>query len=116
MNSSTIYQEIEASIFLECNVKRSSKKGTRHIKIRYFFITDKVQNGEIDIEYMPPGKMIVDYFTKPLQSNLFRKMRDWIQGIDMNHLQLYRQQYDEAVATKETSILKQYNTWKSPSK
>ena len=52
VNSSTIYQDNEASILLERNGKRSSKKGTRHINIRYFFITDKVQNGEVDIEYM----------------------------------------------------------------
>ena len=116
VNSSTIYQDNEASILLERNGKRSSKKGTRHINICYFFITDKVQNGEIDIKYMPTGKMIADYFTKPLQDNLFKKMRDQIQGIDMNRLQLYKQQYDEAMATKASSLLKQYNMWKNPSK
>ena len=108
VNSSTIYQDNEASILLERNSKRSSKKGTRHINIRYFFITVKVQNGEIVIEYMQMGKMIADYFTKPLQDNLFRKMRDRIEGIDMNHLQFYKQKYDEVMATKAASILKQY--------
>ena len=116
VKSSTIYQDNEASILLERNSKRSSKKGTRHINIRYFFITDKVQNGEIDIEYMPTGKLIADYFTKPLQGNLFQKMRDRIQEIDMNHLQFYKQQYDKAMASKASSILKQYNMWKSPYK
>ena len=61
VNSSTIYQDNEASILLERNGKRSSKKGTRHINIGYFFITNKVQNGEIDIEYMPTGRMIADF-------------------------------------------------------
>ena len=115
VNKSTIYQDNEANILLERNGKRSSKKRTRHISIHYFFITDKVQNWEIDIEYMPTGKMIADYFTKLLQGNLFQKMRDQIQGIDMNHLQLYKQQYDEAMATKAASLLKQYDMWKSPS-
>ena len=55
---------------------------------------------------MPTGEMIADYFTKPLQGNLFQKMRDQIQGIDMNHLQLYKKQYDESMATKAASILK----------
>ena len=63
MNSSTIYQDNEDSIHLKRNGKRSSKKGTRHINIRYFFITDKVQNEEIDIEYMPMGEMIADLFS-----------------------------------------------------
>ena len=107
MNSSTIYQDNEASILLKHNGKRSSKKGTRHISIRYFFITDKVQNREIDIEYMPTSEMIAYYFTKPLQGNLFfRKIRDQMQGIDMNHLQLYKRHYDEAMATKAESLLK----------
>ena len=107
VNNSTIYQDNGANILLKRNGKRSSKKGTRHISIRYFFITDKVQKGEIDIEYMPTGKMIADYFTKPLQGNLFRKMIDQIQGIDTNHLQLYKQQYDEAMSAKASSLLKQ---------
>ena len=90
VKSSTIYQDKEASILLERNRKRSCKKGTRFINIRYFFITDKVKSGEVDIEYMPTGEMIGDYFTKPLQGALFQKMRDQIQGIDMNDLQLYK--------------------------
>ena len=64
---------------------------------------------------MPTGEMIADYFTKPLQGNLFQKKKDRIQGIDMNHLQLYKQQSDEAMATKAASLLKQYNMWKNPS-
>ena len=107
VNSSTIYQDNEASILLKPNGKRSSKKATRHINIHYLFIMDKVQNKKINIEYMPTGEMIADYFTKPLQGNLFQKMRDQIQGIDMNHLQLYKQQYDEFMAAKAASLFKQ---------
>ena len=58
--------------------------------------------------------MLADYFPKLLQSSLFRKMRDQIQGINMNDVQLYKQQYDEAMANKAASLLKQYNLWKSP--
>ena len=103
VNSSTIYQDNKASILLERNGKRSSKKGTRHINIYYFFITDEVQNREIDIGYMPTGEMIADYFTKPQQGSLFRKMRDQIQAIDMNDVKLYKQQYNEAMATRAAS-------------
>ena len=89
--------------------------GTRFINIQYFFIIDKIKNGEVDIKYMPTSKMIADYFTKPLQGALFRKTRDQIQGIDMNHLQLYKQQYDEAIWAKKAHLLKQYNLRKNPS-
>ena len=109
VNSSTIYQDNEASILLECNNKRSTKKGTIFLNICYFFITDKVQNGKINIEYMPTGEMITEYFTRPLQGILFRKMREKIQGIDVIHLELYKQQYDGAMETKAAHLLKQYN-------
>ena len=90
-NSRTIYQDNKASILLERNGKRSSKKGTRHINIRYFLITDKFQNGEIDIKYMPTGEMIADYFVKLQQGSLFWKMRDQIQGINMmNDVQFFK--------------------------
>ena len=71
VNSSTIYQDNEASILLKRNGKRSSKKGTRFIYIFYFFITDEVRNGEVDIQYMPIREMIANFFTKPLQGALF---------------------------------------------
>ena len=98
VKSSTIYQDNEASILLEQNGKRSSKKGTRFINIWHFFITDKVKNGEVDIKYMPTKEMVADYFIKPFQGAWFRKMRNQIQGIDMNDLQLYKQQYNEVIA------------------
>lgn len=59
--------------------------------------------------------MIADYYTKPLQGNLFRKMRDLIQGIDINDIDLYKHQYNEAIAAKKAHLLKQYNMWKSSS-
>ena len=65
---------------------------------------------------MPTGEMIAGYFTKPLQGALFRKMRDQIQGIDMNDLQLYKQQYNEAIAAKKAHLLMQYNMWKKSAK
>ena len=63
---------------------------------------------------MPTGEMIADLFTKPFQGALFRKMRDQIQGIDMDDFQLYKQQCDETMATKKAHLLKQYNLWKNP--
>ena len=114
VKSSTFYQDNKASILLKRNGKRSSKKGTRFINIRYFFITDKVKSGKVDIKYMPTGEMIGDYFTKPLQGALFRKMRDQIQGIDMNDLQVYKQQYEEAMVAKKAHLLEQYLMWKNP--
>ena len=48
---------------------------TRHINIRYFWITDYVERGEMCLEYMPTGDMIADGLTKPLQGEEFLRMR-----------------------------------------
>jgi hypothetical protein len=66
-----MYQDNKSAILLETNGKRSSSKRTKHINIRYFFITDRIQNQELNIEYCPTGSMIADFFTKPLQGKKF---------------------------------------------
>jgi hypothetical protein len=47
---------------------------------RYFFIKDRIESENITIEYCPTELMMADFFTKPLQGNLFRKFRDVIMG------------------------------------
>ena len=39
------------------------------------FIKDRVDLGEIKIQYLPTEDMVADYFTKPLQGELFIKFR-----------------------------------------
>ena len=63
---------------MEKNGKASSSKRTRHINIRYYFVTDRISNGEIDIVYCPTKQMIADFFTKPLQGAAFTEFRDFI--------------------------------------
>ena len=77
-----IHQDNMSSILLEKNGKRSSGKQTRHMDIRYFFITDCVKQGMTKIEYCPTEHMHGDFFTKPLQGSLFRTHRAMILGLD----------------------------------
>ena len=58
----------------------STSNNTRHINIRYFFIKDRVDSQEFIIEYLPTEDMIADFFTKPLQGEMFKKLRDKILG------------------------------------
>ena len=60
--------------------KRSSGQKTKHINNRYFWIKDKLVSEGIKVEYCPTEQMIADFFTKPLQGNLFRRLRDVILG------------------------------------
>ena len=65
VRSSVLHQDNKSAILLEKNGKASSSKRTRHINIRYFFVTDQVSKGNLAIEHCPTDQMIADYFTKP---------------------------------------------------
>mmetsp|Transcript_19478 Transcript_19478/g.22076 ORF Transcript_19478/g.22076 Transcript_19478/m.22076 type:complete len:153 (+) Transcript_19478:348-806(+) len=66
---------------MEKNGRNSCTGGnSRHINIRYFFVKDRVDKGELTIEYCPTGNMLADFFTKPLQGSQFTLMRDIIMG------------------------------------
>ena len=41
--------------------------------MRYFFLTDQVEKGNVKIKYCPTDEMIADYMTKPLQGEKFQK-------------------------------------------
>jgi hypothetical protein len=76
-----LFQDNKSSILLENNDKASSSKRTKHINIRYFFITDRVSKEEVSVVWCRTGDMIGYYATKPLQGALFRKFRDQILGV-----------------------------------
>jgi hypothetical protein len=73
-----IHQDNKSTIFMESNGKSSSSKRTSHINIRYFFVRDRIEKGETPIKYCDTQGMIADFFTKPLQGNLFTKYLNYI--------------------------------------
>ena len=81
VRDSKIYQDNQSAMLLEKNGKESSGKRTRHINIRYFFVTDQARAKRITIDYCPTEDMIADFFTKPLQGGQFRKFRNKIMNI-----------------------------------
>ena len=102
-NRNILYQDNESCIKLANNGKASSSKRTRHIHIRYFFITDRVKNKEIEIHYCPTKEMLGDYFTKPVQGKLFKKFRNSILGITEDEYFKYKEDYARAKASKLVS-------------
>ena len=63
---------------LEKNGRASGGKRKRHINIRYFFVTDRIQANEMKVEYCPTEMIISDFYTKPLQVKLFRLFQNLI--------------------------------------
>jgi hypothetical protein len=68
-----LYQDNKSAILLETNGKKSSWKRTQALNIRYFFLTDQVEKGNVTIVYCPTDDMVGDFHTsKPLQGEKFR--------------------------------------------
>jgi len=63
--TTTIYQDNKSTILLAKNGRTPGSKRTRHWIECYIFVNDKIDEGEIK----------VDFATKPLQGSIFRKMR-----------------------------------------
>ena len=75
MKAAAVYQDNMSTMAL-AEKGRSTAEKTRHINIRYFFVKDRVEAGEIEIKYCPTEHMLADILTKPLQGQAFRDMRD----------------------------------------
>ena len=90
-----VFQDNEAAIRIGTNGRSSSKRGTRHLDIRYFYISDRVEKGDVKIIYCPTKEMIADYFTKPLQGEVFIKFRNLILGIRTDDDKLYLDDYHD---------------------
>ena len=87
VTDSTIYQDNQSAILLAKNGRGSSSKRTRHINIRYFFVTDQIGSGKISVQYCPTTDMISDFFTKPLQGTTFHNFHTQIMNIDPDSYQ-----------------------------
>ena len=97
-----LQQDNTSAIQLERNGKRSCSKRTRHIDIRYFYVTDRLENGDLDITYCPTTKMTADYMSKPLQGSLFEKHRNAIMGLSDLTVKTHCANYYEAKQQQES--------------
>ena len=61
MDRTIFYQDNESAIKMEKNGLRSCGDKSRHIKIRYFFIKDILDNEDISLEYCGTELMLADF-------------------------------------------------------
>jgi hypothetical protein len=55
---------------------------TKHIDIRYHFLRDHQQKGDIKIAYVSTHNQLADIFTKPLDEMTFSKLRNELNILD----------------------------------
>jgi len=81
MEALLLYQDNMSAMLLETNGKASSSKRTKHIRIKYFLVKDKIDQGDIVVEHCPTEQMWTDVNMKPKQGAVFRKFRGHMMGI-----------------------------------
>lgn len=74
ISAATIYQDNKSTIAMIENGKSTSDR-TRHINVRYYFIKDRIDSGEIKLEYIPTEEMAADTLTKPLVGTKFKELK-----------------------------------------
>jgi hypothetical protein len=62
--SSIIYFDNQSCIKLSEHLVFHER--SKHIEIKYYFIRDKIQEGEVKLEYIPTDEQTSDILTKPL--------------------------------------------------
>ena len=80
VKNNIILQDNKSAILLETNGTKSCSKRSRHFNIRHFFIKDLVDKHDAEIKYCATENMLADFFSKPLQGNLFKKFRSVVLG------------------------------------
>ena len=78
VEDNVIYQDNKSTILLAKNGKVSSGKCTRALNVRYFYITDQIERGNVRIEYCLTDEMTSDYLSKGLQGMKFTKFQGQI--------------------------------------
>ena len=72
-DSILVFEDNQGSIALAKNPE--FHKRTKHIDIRYHFVREKVESGEVAIEYCPTQDMLADIMTKPIAAPQFAALR-----------------------------------------
>jgi hypothetical protein len=75
------WQDNQSTILLASRGKKSSPR-TKHVAVRYFYLKDRIDQGELSLSYLPTAEMVADILTKPLQGEHFRRLRALLLNMD----------------------------------
>jgi hypothetical protein len=76
-----IYQDNQSTIRLAESGRGSMGKRSRHLNIKYFFVTDLINRKQVSVKYCSTDGMLADYMSKPLTGAKFNKFRTLIMNL-----------------------------------
>ena len=85
------------------NYPHSTRKGTKHMHARCFFVADELESKDLRMMHCPTEKMLADISSKPTQGALFLKQRNLIMGLREEDFELYEAWYE--------CVLEKYELW-----
>ena len=71
-----VYKDNQGAIALSKNAKGNPR--TKHIDIKYDYVRDATEKGQVRLEYCPSEIMLADIFTKALPKIRFEELRTLI--------------------------------------
>jgi hypothetical protein len=74
--------ELDTCLIAKTNMGWLWHSRTKHIAIRYHFLRDHQQKGDIEISYINIKDQLADIFTKPLDEQSFTKLRHELNILD----------------------------------
>jgi len=66
VDKNILKQDNKVTFLLETNGRKSVGRRNRATNVRYFFLTDRIARGNVEVEYCCTDDMIGDFMTKPL--------------------------------------------------
>ena len=84
MKKISLYYDSQSAIRICHNPVQHSK--TKHIALRYHFIKDHVEEGNIEVHFIKTTKQLADIFTKALDEKSFIRIIEGLGMINGNSL------------------------------
>jgi len=80
-NRIPIYCDSKSAIAISCNPVQHTK--TKHIDVRYHFLKDHVEKGNIELYFVSTDFQLADLFTKPLDEQRFNFLKTKLGMLDL---------------------------------
>jgi hypothetical protein len=75
-SGSEVYGDNQAALAASSNGVKSER--TKHVDVKYHFITETVEGGDVKLKWVPTQQQEADIFTKPLAPTVFMQLRSRI--------------------------------------
>jgi hypothetical protein len=105
VNDNIVYQDDKSTIQLAEIGRQSIGKRSKHLSIKYFFVTDLINRKQISIKYCPTDGMLADYITKPLAGRKFQQHCSMIMILPPNPRQSPQECVGDSSPANDTFIV-----------